>query len=153
MAWRKQASTGTVGMQNDLILSELTQAEPMEPVVPDASKNPASRDSFIVGMTGGKSLSGPSGGPSKVTSSSANGKDVTQEPKTVPKIGAQHFELLKLIGQGAFGKVILARNLINEKIYAMKVISKKLLRKKNHVLYMKAERDILTKVEHPFIVR
>ncbi len=34
----------------------------------------------------------------------------------------------------------------------MKVISKKLLRKKNHILYMKAEREILTKVSHPFIV-
>lgn len=62
------------------------------------------------------------------------------------KIGAQHFELLKLVGKGAFGRVILARNLINDCTYAMKVISKKLLRKKNNVLYMKAERNILTKV-------
>jgi len=34
----------------------------------------------------------------------------------------------------------------------MKVISKKLLRKKNHMLYMKQERAILTKVDHPFVV-
>jgi len=34
----------------------------------------------------------------------------------------------------------------------MKAISKKLLRKKNNMQYMKSERDILTKVRHPFIV-
>lgn len=35
----------------------------------------------------------------------------------------------------------------------MKVISKKLLRKKNNVQYMKSERDILTRLQHPFIVQ
>ena len=63
--------------------------------------------------------------------------DVAKEAAAPLRIGAQHFELRKLIGAGAFGKVILATNLLNDRIYAMKVISKKLLRKKNHVLYMK----------------
>jgi serine/threonine protein kinase len=36
--------------------------------------------------------------------------------------------------------------------YLFQVISKKLLKKKNNTQYMKSERDILTKVEHPFIV-
>lgn len=67
-------------------------------------------------------------------------------------IGPQHFDLLKLIGEGAFGKVILVRNLLDSQLYAMKVISKKLLKKKNNVAYMKSERDILTKVSHPFVV-
>ena len=38
-------------------------------------------------------------------------------------------------------------------LYQMKVISKKLLRKKNNVQYMKSERDILTRLQHPFIVQ
>eukprot|EP00596_Hydrurales_sp_CCMP1899_P003551 CAMPEP_0119044698 /NCGR_PEP_ID=MMETSP1177-20130426/33696_1 /TAXON_ID=2985 /ORGANISM="Ochromonas sp, Strain CCMP1899" /LENGTH=813 /DNA_ID=CAMNT_0007015211 /DNA_START=211 /DNA_END=2649 /DNA_ORIENTATION=- len=67
-------------------------------------------------------------------------------------IGPQHFDLLKLIGEGAFGKVILVKNCLDSKLYAMKVISKKLLTKKNHISYMKSERDILTKVDHPFVV-
>jgi p70 ribosomal S6 kinase len=58
-----------------------------------------------------------------------------------------------LIGEGAFGKVILVRNKLNDKIYAMKAISKKLLKKKNHIQYMKSEREILTKADHPFVVR
>jgi p70 ribosomal S6 kinase len=68
------------------------------------------------------------------------------------QIGPQHFDLLKLIGEGAFGKVLLVRNRLNKQMCAMKVISKKLLKKKNNILYMKSERDILTKVQHPFIV-
>jgi hypothetical protein len=51
------------------------------------------------------------------------------------KIGPQHFDLLKLVGEGAFGKVILVRNRLNKQLYAMKAISKKLLRKKNNMQY------------------
>lgn len=67
-------------------------------------------------------------------------------------VGPQHFTILKLIGEGAFGKVMLVRNQLNDGVYAMKVISKKLLKKKNHISYMKSERAILTKVNHPFVV-
>ena len=46
----------------------------------------------------------------------------------------------------------MVKNLLDKKIYAMKIISKKLLKKKNSISYMKSERDILTKVNHPFLV-
>jgi tRNA A-37 threonylcarbamoyl transferase component Bud32 len=67
-------------------------------------------------------------------------------------IGPQHFELLKLLGEGAFGKVILVQSRLNHEYYAMKVISKKLLKKKNNISYMKSERDILCKINHPFLI-
>lgn len=67
-------------------------------------------------------------------------------------LGPQHFDLLKLVGEGAFGKVIMVKNIVDDNLYAMKIITKKLLKKKNHILYMKSERDILTKIKHPFIV-
>jgi tRNA A-37 threonylcarbamoyl transferase component Bud32 len=68
------------------------------------------------------------------------------------RIGPQHFDVLKLLGVGAFGKVILVQHRFQKQSYAMKVISKNLLRKKNNVQYMKSERDILTKIQHPFLV-
>lgn len=89
--------------------------------------------------------------PAQLTGSSvAKVAADTERPKI--SVGPQHFDILTLIGEGAFGKVLLVRNKLNEKIYAMKVISKKLLKKKNHISYMKSEREILTKANHPFVV-
>ena len=67
-------------------------------------------------------------------------------------IGPQHFELVCKIGEGAFGQVLLVKPRLQSTVmsystpYAMKVISKKLLRKKNNLAYMRSERDIMTKV-------
>jgi p70 ribosomal S6 kinase len=57
------------------------------------------------------------------------------------------------IGEGAFGKVLLVRNRLNDQLYAMKVISKALLKKKNNIQYMKSEREILRKLQHPFLIQ
>ncbi|GER54684.1 serine/threonine protein kinase 2 [Striga asiatica] len=68
-------------------------------------------------------------------------------------IGLEDFEFLKLVGQGAFGKVYQVRKSGSSEIFAMKVMRKDKIMEKNHAEYMKAERDILTKIDHPFIVQ
>ncbi|KAJ1292446.1 hypothetical protein BS78_02G391800 [Paspalum vaginatum] len=68
-------------------------------------------------------------------------------------VGLDDFEILKLVGQGAFGKVFQVRKKNTSEIYAMKVMRKDKILENNHAEYMKAERDILTKVDHPFIVQ
>ncbi|WOL16331.1 serine/threonine-protein kinase AtPK2/AtPK19-like [Canna indica] len=68
-------------------------------------------------------------------------------------IGLDDFESLKLVGKGAFGKVFQVRKRGTSEIYAMKVMRKDKIMENNHAEYMKAERDILTKVDHPFIVQ
>eukprot|EP00547_Thalassionema_nitzschioides_P005728 CAMPEP_0194219410 /NCGR_PEP_ID=MMETSP0156-20130528/25906_1 /TAXON_ID=33649 /ORGANISM="Thalassionema nitzschioides, Strain L26-B" /LENGTH=804 /DNA_ID=CAMNT_0038949063 /DNA_START=244 /DNA_END=2655 /DNA_ORIENTATION=+ len=63
------------------------------------------------------------------------------------------FELLKVIGMGAFGKVLQVRNKHSGKIVAMKVISKRLINKgSGYIENVLAEKNILTKIQHPFIV-
>ncbi|GAB2303760.1 Serine/threonine-protein kinase AtPK2/AtPK19 [Dionaea muscipula] len=44
------------------------------------------------------------------------------------------------------------RKKCSSEIYAMKVMRKDKIMKQNHAQYMKAERDILTMIDHPFIV-
>ncbi|XP_071689806.1 serine/threonine-protein kinase AtPK2/AtPK19-like [Rutidosis leptorrhynchoides] len=71
----------------------------------------------------------------------------------VESIGLEDFEVMKVVGQGAFGKVYQVRKRDTLDIYAMKVVRKDKIVEKNHAEYMKAERDILTKIDHPFIVQ
>lgn len=64
------------------------------------------------------------------------------------------FELLKVIGMGAFGKVLQVQNKQSNQILAMKIISKRLLRRKaGYIENVQAERNILKRVNHPFVVK
>ncbi|KAL7517824.1 hypothetical protein ACHAWX_002712, partial [Stephanocyclus meneghinianus] len=76
------------------------------------------------------------------------------EPRDKRFVAPKDFELLKVIGMGAFGKVLQVRNRKSSQIFAMKVISKRLLqRKTSYVENVLAERNILSKIaNHPFIV-
>ena len=69
-------------------------------------------------------------------------------------VSPQDFDLLKVIGMGAFGKVLQVRNRTTQQVLAMKVISKRLLRRKGDGLIsnIQAERNILKRVRHPFVV-
>ncbi len=67
-------------------------------------------------------------------------------------LGPSEFELMKVIGIGAFGKVLMVRVRKNRQVYAMKFISKKMVHKRNNVASMKAERDIMARIDHPFLV-
>ncbi|XVF81920.1 hypothetical protein PTKIN_Ptkin16aG0001300 [Pterospermum kingtungense] len=78
---------------------------------------------------------------------------VESHPSEQQSVGLEDFEVLKVVGQGAFGKVYQVRRSNTSDIYAMKVMRKDKIMEKNHAEYMKSERDILTKVEHPFVVQ
>jgi serine/threonine protein kinase len=69
-------------------------------------------------------------------------------------VSPQDFDLLKVIGMGAFGKVLQVRNRTTQQVLAMKVISKRLLRRKGDgmISNIQAERNILKRVRHPFVV-
>ena len=65
----------------------------------------------------------------------------------------QDFDLLKVIGMGAFGKVLQVKNKKSKQILAMKIISKRLLRRKStYIENIHVEKEVLTKIRHPFIV-
>ena len=70
-----------------------------------------------------------------------------------PHSKATDFEFLKMIGKGSFGKVLLARHKGEEKIYAVKVLNKKMILKRNEKTHIMCERNVLLKnLNHPFLV-
>ncbi|NXU49827.1 KS6A3 kinase, partial [Turnix velox] len=71
------------------------------------------------------------------------------------KADPSQFELLKVLGQGSFGKVFLVKKISGSdarQLYAMKVLKKATLKVRDRVR-TKMERDILAEVNHPFIVK
>ncbi|XP_032418920.1 ribosomal protein S6 kinase beta-2-like [Xiphophorus hellerii] len=72
------------------------------------------------------------------------------------RVGPDCFELLTVLGKGAYGKVFQVRKVQGPqtgKIFAMKVLKKaKIVRNAKDTAHTRAEREILEKVRHPFIV-
>jgi protein-serine/threonine kinase len=69
--------------------------------------------------------------------------------------GPEDFEILKLIGKGTFGQVFQVRKKDTKRIYAMKVLSKKVIVQKKEIQHTIGERNILVRTattESPFIV-
>ncbi|EXJ82909.1 AGC/AKT protein kinase [Capronia epimyces CBS 606.96] len=69
--------------------------------------------------------------------------------------GPNDFQILKLIGKGTFGQVYQVRKKDTQRIYAMKVLSKKVIIQKKEIQHTIGERNILVRTattESPFIV-
>ena len=62
------------------------------------------------------------------------------------------FSILKILGRGSFGKVFLCNFRALDKLFAMKVVSKSSMREKQQVAHTLSERNLLSRVRHPFIV-
>jgi serine/threonine protein kinase len=62
------------------------------------------------------------------------------------------FILVKTVGKGSFGKVVMVRKKDDSKIYAMKILKKEMVLKRKQYEHTLAERRILENIDHPFIV-
>lgn len=69
------------------------------------------------------------------------------------KICVDDFELLTIIGRGAFGEVQLCREKKSGNIYAMKKLKKSEMLKRGQVEHVRAERNLLAEVASQFIVK
>ncbi|KAG0668629.1 Serine/threonine-protein kinase [Maudiozyma exigua] len=69
--------------------------------------------------------------------------------------GPQDFEVLRLLGKGTFGQVYQVKKKDTKRIYAMKILSKKVIVKKNEIAHTIGERNILVTTAtnaSPFII-
>jgi len=80
--------------------------------------------------------------------------DKVNPPKEVVrrKVGLEDFKLIKVIGKGNFGKVLLVRMTQTDEIFAMKMLSKKQIIENNEIEHTMAECRILQRLRHPFLV-
>ncbi|KAI3642169.1 hypothetical protein MP228_011724 [Amoeboaphelidium protococcarum] len=86
------------------------------------------------------------------TSSVASADGLGREKKTkMPCI--QDFEIVKPISKGAFGRVYVAKKKLTGDLYAMKILKKEDMIRKNMVHHVLAERKVLSLSNAPFVVK
>ncbi|XP_027364041.1 serine/threonine-protein kinase tricorner-like isoform X1 [Abrus precatorius] len=69
------------------------------------------------------------------------------------KMGVDDFELLTMIGKGAFGEVRVCREKTTGHVYAMKKLKKSEMLRRGQVEHVKAERNLLAEVDSNCIVK
>uniref|UniRef100_A0A7I4D2L1 non-specific serine/threonine protein kinase n=2 Tax=Physcomitrium patens TaxID=3218 RepID=A0A7I4D2L1_PHYPA len=69
------------------------------------------------------------------------------------KMGVEDFELLTIIGRGAFGEVRLCRAKATGEVYAMKKLKKSEMLSRGQVEHVRAERNLLAEVDSHCIVK
>lgn len=68
------------------------------------------------------------------------------------EVNFDHFQILRAIGKGAFGKVCIVQKKDTKDMYAMKYMNKSACIKKDAVRNVLRELEILKSLEHPFLV-
>jgi len=87
-------------------------------------------------------------GPSK--------KSGVQKHVVSSSLSVSDFDLLRVVGKGAFGKVMLVRKKDGQdasRVFAMKVLKKSVIAAKGQTEHTRSERSILCEIRHPYIVR
>lgn len=68
------------------------------------------------------------------------------------QVNQNSFKKIRLLGKGDVGKVYLVKENLSNRLYAMKILSKKEMIERNKIKRALAEQDILATSNHPFIV-
>ncbi|CEP62805.1 protein kinase C LALA0_S06e04258g [Lachancea lanzarotensis] len=101
----------------------------------------------------GQQINGVAGTSRSPQRSHTSGKHRKKAPKR-RKISLDDFILLKVLGKGNFGKVLLAKSKNNERLCAIKVLKKDHIIKNHDIESARAEKKVFllaTKGKHPFL--
>lgn len=79
--------------------------------------------------------------------------EITSIFKDSHKLKVDDFTILKVIGRGSYGKVLLVKKIDTQEILAMKILKKKEMIIRNQVIHIKTERKIMEIINHPFIIK
>ena len=77
---------------------------------------------------------------------------VKEKEKETGQVSVKDFKTLKVIGKGSYGKVLLVEKIDTKKIYALKVLKKKEILKRNQYEHTMEERRILVSRLWEFLI-
>ncbi|XP_027039346.1 putative 3-phosphoinositide-dependent protein kinase 2, partial [Pocillopora damicornis] len=87
-------------------------------------------------------------------SSSSNPQSPTSSTTpAVKKKKPEDFKFGKVLGEGSFSTVYVVREISTGKEYAMKVLEKRHMIREKKVQYVSREKEVLSRLNHPFFVR
>ena len=73
--------------------------------------------------------------------------------ENLEELSITDFKLLKVLGKGRFGKVFLASYKKSGQLFAIKILQKSKIVSENLVNYTLSEKNILSRINHPFIAK
>jgi RAC serine/threonine-protein kinase len=76
-----------------------------------------------------------------------------QHKSGLSKVTLENFEFIKVLGKGTFGKVILCREKATNHLYAIKILKKEVIIRKDEVKHTLTEKNVLQKTKHPFLLQ
>lgn len=91
--------------------------------------------------------------PGKVRTEHSPNPEINNNQKEPKKINLTNFIIYDMLGKGSFGEVYLIRYKDDHKLYALKVLNKQQILSQNLVKYAITERNVLSGLKHPFIVK
>ena len=63
----------------------------------------------------------------------------------------EDFEMLKVLGKGTFGKVVLCQDKETKEVFAMKILKKDVIVAKDEIAHTLTENRVLQMTKHPFL--
>ncbi|KAI3384073.1 hypothetical protein SNEBB_000285 [Seison nebaliae] len=79
------------------------------------------------------------------------GKKQKQTKQFQKRVSIHDFHLIKVLGRGSFGKVVLSEHKSTNNIYAIKILKKQLILAKDEVSHILTENKVLKSTSHPFL--
>eukprot|EP00051_Salpingoeca_urceolata_P032419 m.15663 g.15663 ORF g.15663 m.15663 type:complete len:487 (+) comp5068_c0_seq1:498-1958(+) len=107
-------------------------------------KKAVMQQASVAGVTEGvsnTSIAAGGGAASPPAAGGLNAKTVTVDD----------FEMMKVLGKGTFGKVMLCREKATKELFAMKVLKKDVILAKDEVTHTLTENAVLQSTQHPFL--
>jgi RAC serine/threonine-protein kinase len=67
------------------------------------------------------------------------------------KVSIDDFEMIKVLGRGTFGKVVVAREKKTREVVAIKILKKDVIIAKDEIAHTMTENRVLQQSKHPFL--